>query len=99
MSSRLAGFGLSALLLYFAFHALAGEKGLGQWTDMQRELAAKKTELAALEEDVDRLEKDIVRLTPGSVDPDFVEALAREKLGYAYPNEIIIMADTSRSAF
>lgn len=99
MSSRLAGFGLTALLLYFAFHALAGEKGLGQWTDMQRELATKEAELATLQVTIGRLEKDIARLTPGSVDPDFVEALAREKLAYSYPEEVIIMADTSRPAF
>ena len=38
MVSRLQALGLSLLVLYFAFHAFAGEKGLGRWTDSQIEL-------------------------------------------------------------
>jgi cell division protein FtsB len=93
MSNKLAAFGLSALMLYFAFHAFAGETGLGTWSDMQRDLAEKQAELDALETEIALLERDIQRLTPGTVDPDFIEALAREKLAYVYPNELILLAD------
>ena len=89
MSNKLAAFGLSALMLYFAFHAFAGETGLGTWSDMQRDLAEKQAELDALETEIALLE----RLTPGTVDPDFIEALAREKLAYVYPNELILLAE------
>ena len=91
MTSRFAGFALSALILYFAYNAFAGEKGLGHWSDMQAEISDKQATLASLKLEIALLERDIARLTPGTVDPDFVEALAREKLGFAYPDEIILL--------
>ncbi|MEQ9435616.1 septum formation initiator family protein [Hyphomonas sp.] len=92
MVSRLEALGLSLLVLYFAYHAFAGEKGLGRWSDAQLELEDRKAVLDQLEADISRLRTDIRRLTPGSVDPDFVEALARDKLAFVYQNEIVLMA-------
>jgi cell division protein FtsB len=91
MVSRLQALGLSLLVLYFAYHAFAGEKGLGRWTDAQIELEDKQRELAAIEADITRLKEDIRRLTPGSEDPDFMEALARDKLAFVYPGEIVLL--------
>lgn len=91
MVSRFEALGLSLLVLYFAYHAFAGEKGLGRWSDAQLELEDRKTVLAGLEADIARLQMDIRRLTPGSVDPDFVEAMARGKLAFVYHNEIVLM--------
>jgi cell division protein FtsB len=92
MVSRLEALGLSLLVLYFAYHAFAGEKGLGRWSDAQLELEDRKVVLEHMEADISRLRTDIRRLTPGSVDPDFVEALARDKLAFVYPHEIVLMA-------
>ncbi|MEL6663266.1 MAG: septum formation initiator family protein [Pseudomonadota bacterium] len=97
MRSKIAGFGLSALMLYFAFHAFAGETGLGTWSDMQAELEEKRETLAILEAEIALKERDIERLTPGTVDPDFIEALARERLAYVYPDELILLPDDQRS--
>lgn len=98
MVSRLQALGLSLLVLYFAFHAFAGEKGLGRWTDAQIELESRRNDLAAIEKDIERLRVDIRRLTPGSVDPDYVEALARDKLAFVYPGEIVLLATERTSA-
>jgi len=98
MRSRFEAVGLSLLVLYFAYHAFAGEKGLGRWSDAQMELEDRKAVLAELERDLTRLETDIRRLTPGSVDPDFVEAMAREKLAFVYPNEIVLISPEPSSA-
>lgn len=98
MKSRFEAAGLSLLVLYFAYHAFAGEKGLGRWSDAQMELEDRKAELAQLEADIERLRTDIRRLTPGSVDPDFVEAMARDKLAFVYPNEIVLIAPEPSSA-
>lgn len=89
MTSKLAGFLLSALIVYFAVHTFAGEQGLSEWSDKQVRVAELEAELANVHGEIERLQSDIQRLTPGSVDPDFVEALAREKLAFVRPNEII----------
>ncbi|MEM8616197.1 MAG: septum formation initiator family protein [Pseudomonadota bacterium] len=91
MTSKWAAGAMSLATAYFAYHALAGEQGLGKWTDMQGKLAEKKAALAVLEAENAALQKDIARLTPGQVDPDLIEVLARRDLGLVYPDEIILV--------
>jgi cell division protein FtsB len=98
MVTRLEALGLSLLVLYFAYHAFAGEQGLGRWSDSQIQLEDRKADLARLEAEITRLKVDIKRLTPGSVDPDLVEALAREKLAFAYPEEIVLLVSQAAPA-
>lgn len=98
MVSRLQALGLSLLVLYFAFHAFAGEKGLGRWTDAQIELEEKQRQLAAIQAENERLRVDIRRLTPGSVDKDYVEAIARDKLAFVYPGEVVLLTPERSSA-
>jgi len=99
MAPKYAAASMCALTAYFAYHAFAGEKGLGHWSDMQATLAAKEVELAEIRTANDQLRTDIGRLTPGTVDPDLVEVLAREDLGFVYPDEIIVMSDKAGPAF
>jgi len=91
MDTRVAGFGLSFLVLYFAYHAFAGESGLGNWSDMQAEISEKEAVLAQIDLEISHLKRDIARLTPGQIDPDLVEELARKKLAFVYPGEIILI--------
>lgn len=91
MTSKWAAGAMSLTVAYFAYHALAGQQGLGQWSDKQVELAEKKAALDKLLAENAALQKDIARLMPGQVDPDLVEYLARDKLGFVYPDEIILM--------
>ena len=98
MTSRLEALGLCLVILYFAYHAFAGEKGLGRWTDAQIELQDRKAELARINSEIEHLQNDIHRLTPGSVDPDYVEALARQKLAFVYPDEVVLLASDTTSA-
>lgn len=88
--SRLAVAGLSALILYFAFHAFAGDQGLGAWSDKQREVDALERKLAELEAERDRLRVETAMLDPRNPDPDYVETLARETLGYVKVNEFAV---------
>ena len=91
MTSKWAAGAMSLTVAYFAYHAFAGEQGLGQWTDKQTELAEKKQVLVALEVENAALQKDIARLTPGQIDPDLVEYLARRDLGFVYPSELVLV--------
>jgi len=87
---RIAAGTLCALIVYFAYHAFAGEAGLGVYADMQTDLADKQKTLADLEAEIARLETDIARLTPETADPDYIEALAREKLAFVFPEELVM---------
>lgn len=102
MTSKWAAGAMSLTIAYFAYHAFAGEQGLGRWTDKQTELAEKRAILEQLETQNAALQKDIARLTPGQIDPDLVEYLARRDLGFVYPGELVLVdravtdADTHR---
>lgn len=98
MTSRWAAAAMSLATAYFAYHAFAGEQGLGKWTDLQRRLADKQKTLAALEAENAALQKDIARLTPGQVDPDLIEVLARRELGFVYPDELVMVDRAVNSA-
>ena len=98
MTSKWAAGAMSLTIAYFAYHAFAGEQGLGQWTDKQTQLADKKAELAELEAKNAALQKDIARLTPGQIDPDLVEYLARRDLGFVYPGELVLVDRAVRTA-
>jgi|GEM_PF-833771 len=91
MSSRLALAALSALILYFAFHAFAGEQGLGAWSDLQSDIADLERKKARLEAERDRLVGDITRLDPVRPDESFIEGLARRDLGYVRAGEIAVV--------
>ena len=99
MAPKYVAASLSALEAYFAYHAFAGEQGLGHWSDMQASLEEKQAELGAIQKANDALRADIARLTPGTVDADLVELLAREDLGFVYPDEFVLMTDTKSPAF
>ena len=98
MQSKWAGAIMTLLVAYFAYHAFAGEQGLGSWTDKQAELVDKQAQLTALKAQNAALQNDIDRLTPGQVDPDLVEYLARRELGFVYKDELILIDPKSRNA-
>ena len=98
MTSKWAAGAMSLTIAYFAYHAFAGEQGLGKWTDKQMELSEKRAVLEALEAENAALQKDIARLTPGHVDPDPIEYLARRDLGFVYPGELVLVDRSSRDA-
>ena len=98
MTSKWAAGAMSLTVAYFAYHAFAGEQGLGKWTDMQSQLAEKQAILAELDAENAALQKDIARLTPGQVDPDLVEFLARRDLGFVYPGELVLTDRSQRNA-
>jgi cell division protein FtsB len=99
MAPKYAAAGLTALTAYFAYHAFAGPQGLGHWSEMQAQLADRRAELKSIHDANELLRIDIARLTPGTVDADLVEVLARDDLGFAYPTEIVIIGATDRAAF
>jgi cell division protein FtsB len=80
----------TAVLAYFGYHALHGERGFLAWIDKSRDLEAARQELARLTEQRQRLERDVRAFQRDSIDRDLLEEELR-KLGYVKPNEVIIL--------
>ena len=91
MRSEWASGGLVALILYFGYHAFAGEQGLWRWGRMQHAVAEKQVLLSEIQAQNEALQSDIEKLIPGQVDLDFVEILARRDLGFVYEDEYVII--------
>jgi cell division protein FtsB len=91
MSSKWSAAVLTLVVAYFAYHAFAGEQGLGRWHEMQRSLADKQARLDQLVAKNTALQNDIARLMPGQVDPDLAEFLVRQQLGFVRPDELVLL--------
>lgn len=81
---------LGAAILYFSYHALAGNQGLAAWSELQTRETQLQKELASLQAQHDALDKSLSRLRDGSLDLDYVEEIARTKLSYVRPDEVLV---------
>ena len=81
---------IGALILYFSYHALAGEQGLTRWTQLQGDQERLETDLVKLKAERDVLEASLVRLRDKTMDLDYVEEIARTKLMYVRPDEVLV---------
>lgn len=82
--------GVSAVI-YFAYHAVNGERGLIAWLDLQRriEVAEASHAKVALQRDV--LENRVRLLQPESLDADLLEERARAMLNFAYEDDLVVL--------
>jgi cell division protein FtsB len=79
------------LTAYFAFHTLKGRHGLEARDRLLERESALQFEIQSLEAVRSMLERDVALLRPDLPDPDFVEEIAREVLGFAHPRDRILM--------
>ncbi|MEM9393259.1 MAG: septum formation initiator family protein [Pseudomonadota bacterium] len=83
---------LGALLLgaYFVMHAIQGEYGLFNRIQLEAEEQRLIKELTALETDLAAIENKTRRLSDSYLDLDLLDQQARDILGYARADEILI---------
>lgn len=81
---------IGALILYFSYHALAGDQGLAAWTELQNEEARLTKQIDTLKLEKANLEASLVRLRDKSMDLDYVEEIARTKLSFVRPDELLV---------
>ena len=79
-----------ALVAYFGYFAILGERGVLALADVQARLAVQHDELARLQANRARLEHRIELMRPGSVDNDLVEELARTQFMEGGPGQIAV---------
>lgn len=81
---------IGALILYFSYHAIAGGQGLAAWGTLQQEEEALQTEIKTLKAERVSLEKSLERLHDRTLDLDYVEEIARTRLSYVRPDEVLV---------
>lgn len=79
------------LTAYFAFHTVKGRHGLEARDKLLERESALQFEIESLEAVRAKLERDVALLRPDLPDPDFVEEIAREVLGFAHPGDRILV--------
>ena len=81
---------LGALILYFSYWALAGDQGLARWTELQGEEERLMAEIERLKTERDVLATSLKRLRDQTMDLDYIEEIARTKLSYVRPDEVLV---------
>ncbi|MGF1454974.1 MAG: septum formation initiator family protein [Alphaproteobacteria bacterium] len=79
------------LTLYFAYHCVAGNHGLFALLDMRERKTALAAELELLRSDRAQFEARVDLLNRKHLDPDLLEERARSTLGYAHPDDLVIL--------
>lgn len=80
----------SLLMVYFAYHAVEGDRGLRAWQRLDIEIADASHVLADVASERVALENKVARLNPNSLDTDMLEERARLVLGYIPSNSVVI---------
>jgi cell division protein FtsB len=82
---------------YFAYHTLKGRHGLEVQDALLERESALEFEIQSLEAVRAKLERDVALLRPDPPDPDFVEEVAREVLGFARPHDRVVSGAPPKS--
>jgi cell division protein FtsB len=80
----------AAVMAYFAYHAVQGDRGLLAWWNLRFELDRANAELAEVSAEKRLLEHRVSLLRPESLDRDMLEERARIMLGVADPRDLIV---------
>ena len=79
-----------AVVAYFGYYAIWGERGVLALEDAQADLSVRQEQLAQVRDQRQRLQHRISLMQPGQVDPDLVEELARTELMDGAPGEVAV---------
>lgn len=88
---------LAALIFYFGFQALTGDRGLLTWESRDEILAARTAELKKLQAQRADLEARARLLRDDSLSKDLLEERARSLLGLSDPRDYVIRTNPARA--
>ena len=78
------------LTAYFAHHAINGRHGFEVRSRLIERSALLEFEIKSLEAVRAKLERDVALLSPDKPDPDLVEEISREVLGFVRPDDQVV---------
>jgi cell division protein FtsB len=95
-AGQLVGPTLSACLaIYFAFHAIQGDRGMIAWWQLSQSVDAARTTLAEASVRRAVLEHRVGLMRPESLDRDMLDERARLMLNQIGPNEIVVFGEAA----
>ena len=80
-----------AVIGYFAYHAVEGERGLRAYFVLQLQTELASEERDALRDDRMVIERRVNLLTPGSLDLDMLDERARTVLNKVHEDDFVIL--------
>ena len=83
----------SLAVVYLAFYALNGDRGLYAFLRQSRNLESTQQELARLTTERESLENRVHLLSDDSLDLDLLDEQARRVLGTAKANEVVVILE------
>jgi cell division protein FtsB len=90
LTPYLSTFVLLALIAYFGFNVLTGDRGLLDARERQARLAADESRLKALRAERIELQQRALLLSDGYLSRDLLEERAHVVLGFADPRDYVI---------
>ena len=93
LTPYLSTLGLAALIFYFGYQALTGDRGLLSSEQRGQALVQKSSELTKIRGERVELERRAQLLRDSSLSADLLEERAHSLLGYADPRDYVIRAD------
>ena len=91
LQSLVLQLGAAVIIGYFAFQAYHGNYGLLAQRGYEQEIANLTLERDALKLERAELEHRVGLLRADRLDPDLLEELARRELGFAHPNDLVML--------
>ncbi len=86
----LSGFSLF-LVAYFTYHAFQGDNSIHALRALQLQKFELTETAASVRADHDYMVMKTAALSGNAVDPDMLEEQVRNRLGFAHPDEVIIL--------
>jgi cell division protein FtsB len=77
-------------LVYFGFHMVQGRHGLSAFAQYGQEIAVLEDQAQRVAAERTQIQNQVTLLQPRSVDPDYLDEMARRQLNYIAPDEIVI---------
>ena len=88
----------AAIVGYFAYHAIQGDRGLIALSHLQSEIQQAEAVLAQVRGERTDLEQRASLLKRDHLDPDMLDERARAVLNYSHPDDVIILVPRSSVA-
>ena len=85
-----------ALIGYFAYNLVEGDRGLLAWLRVTQELRSAQKTLAGVTAEREALDRSTSHMRSERVDPDLLDTQVRKTLDVARPDEIVIMQPSEK---